>query len=88
MAPRPLVYLPFLGARVIGLFGDIAAGFGFPPLLTTDQVLMLKRDYVVHGARGFKDLGIAPTAIESILPTYLWRFRTNGQFAVPATADV
>ncbi len=88
MSPRPLIYLPFLLARIVGVAGDIAAGFGFVPPLTTDQVLMLKRDYVVQGARGLKDLGIAPTAVESILPTYLWRFRTNGQFAVPATADV
>ena len=87
MAPRPLIYLPVLGARVIGVFGDIAAGLGFPPLLTTDQVLMLKRDYVVHGP-GLKDLGIAATAVESIAPSYLWRFRTNGQFAVPVSADV
>jgi NADH dehydrogenase len=87
MAPRPLVYLPTLGARVIGVVGDIAGGLGFPPLLTTDQVLMLKRDYVAQG-KGLKDLGIAPTALESIAPGYLWRFRTNGQFAVPVSADV
>ncbi len=87
MAPRPLVYLPVLGARVIGVFGDIAAGLGFPPLLTTDQVLMLKRDYVAQG-KGLKDLGIAATALESIAPGYLWRFRTNGQFAIPVSADV
>ncbi len=87
MAPRPLIYLPTLVARVIGVFGDIAAGLGFPPVLTTDQVLMLKRDYVVHG-KGLRDLGIAATALESIAPTYLWRFRTNGQFAIPVSADV
>ncbi len=87
MAPRPLVYLPVLGARVLGVAGDIVAGLGFPPLLTTDQVLMLKRDYVAQG-KGLKDLGIAPTALESIAPSYLWRFRTNGQFAAPVSADV
>ena len=87
MSPRPLVYLPILGARLIGVVGDVVAGLGFPPLLTTDQVLMLKRDYVVQG-KGLKDLGIAPTALESIAPGYLWRFRTNGQFAVPVSADV
>ncbi len=87
MAPRPLVYLPTLGARFLAVFGDIAAGLGFPPILTTDEVLILKRDYVVSG-KGLKDLGIAPTALESIAPGYLWRFRTNGQFAVPVSADV
>jgi len=87
MAPRPLIYMPLLGARVIGVAGDVVAGLGFPPLLTTDQVLMLTRDYVAQG-KGLKDLGIAPTALESIAPGYLWRFRTNGQFAVPVSADV
>ena len=86
MTPRPLVYLPFFAARFIGLAGDLQALLAPlvpPPLLTTDQVLMLARDNVVAGgALGLKDLGIAATAVESIVPTYLWRFRRNGQFAV------
>lgn len=84
MTPRPLVYLPYFAASAIGVIGDIQASF-IPPLLTTDQVLMLQTDSVVSkGAKGLKDLGIAATATESILPTYLWRFRKNGQFAVAA----
>ena len=47
------------------------------PLLTRDQVRSLKVDNVVApGALGFSDLGIAPVAAESILPTYLNRFQT------------
>ena len=85
MCPRPMVWMPFAMARFIGLAGDIQ-GLLSPllpsPLLTTDQVLLLQTDNVVAtGARGLKDLGIAPTAVESIVPTYLWRFRKNGQFA-------
>ena len=30
--------------------------------------------------------GIEPTPMNAILPTYLWRFRRNGQFDRPATA--
>ncbi|ESQ90949.1 3-beta-hydroxy-delta(5)-steroid dehydrogenase [Asticcacaulis sp. AC460] len=91
MQPRPQVWAPFFVARMIGLAGDVQAGvhgmFSVvpAPLLTTDQVLLLQKDNVVpKGALGLKDLGIAATAVESIVPTYLWRFRKNGQFAVAA----
>ncbi len=47
------------------------------PMLTRDQVRSLKVDNVVSSnALDFKDLGITPVAAESILPTYLYRFRT------------
>jgi len=46
------------------------------PILTRDQVSLLMRDNVVStGAHGFGDLGIDPVTAESILPTYLRRFR-------------
>jgi len=83
--------MPVAVARLIGLVGDIQAGLKgmipvLPaPILTTDQVLLLANDNVVaKNAKGLKDLGIAATAVESIVPTYLWRFRKNGQFAVTA----
>jgi NADH dehydrogenase len=42
----------------------------------------LARDNVVSpGAKGLADLGITPTAMEAVLPDYLWRFRPSGQFA-------
>jgi uncharacterized protein YbjT (DUF2867 family) len=50
--------------------------------LTVDQVRMLQHDNVVsEGAKGFADLGIVPHAMETILPSYLWRFRVSGQYA-------
>jgi len=57
------------------------------PPITTDQVEMLRIDNVVaHGALGLADLGVTPTAMEPILPTYLYRYRRGGQYAdaVPA----
>lgn len=46
------------------------------PLLTRDQVKLLKRDNVVAAdAAGFEALGIEPTPVEAVLPTYLARFR-------------
>lgn len=51
-------------------------------ILTRDQIAMLARDNVVAaGARKLADLGIAPAAMEPILPEYLWRFRPSGQYA-------
>ena len=46
------------------------------PLLTRDQVRMLRHDNVVsEGALGLRDLGVEPTAIEVVVPTYLHRYR-------------
>ena len=52
------------------------------PPLTADQVRQLKRDNVVSAdAATLRDIGIAPTAAEVILPTYFDRFRVGGRFA-------
>ena len=52
------------------------------PLLTTDQVEMLKYDNIVtNNYPTLKDLKINPKTIESVLPDYIWRFRKGGQFA-------
>jgi uncharacterized protein YbjT (DUF2867 family) len=55
------------------------------PLLTPDQVESLRADNIVSDAataqgRTIGDLGIAPSALEAIVPSYLWRFRKTGQF--------
>jgi hypothetical protein len=55
------------------------------PLLTPDQVEQLKVDNVVSDAadaegRTLRALGIEPTAMSTIVPSYLWRFRKTGQF--------
>lgn len=49
------------------------------PLLTPDQVCLMKSDNVCAGKNGFTALGIRPAAAEAILPTYLHRFRTPRQ---------
>jgi NADH dehydrogenase len=77
---RFLVPVPFFVARIQG------AILQFLPmkLLTLDQVRMLETDCVVSGKYpGLKELGIAATAIEAIVPAYLWRFRKAGQFEAP-----
>ena len=51
------------------------------PLLTPDQVEMLKHNNIVSGDYPtLKDLGVSGTPIHSILPKYIYRFRTGGQF--------
>ncbi len=57
------------------------------PPLTRDQVRMLARDAVVSdGAKGLADLGVSPTTIESILPSYITRYRRTGQYGKAETA--
>ena len=51
---------------------------------------MFERDNVVSAEaireqRTLDGLGIAPTAMRAILPSYLWRYRKAGQFTKIAT---
>ena len=76
--------MPFPLANLIGRLGDLQARIGIapPPVLTSDQVRILHIDNVVSGAcPGLAELGIQPTAVEPIVPTYLYRYRRGGQFA-------
>ena len=51
------------------------------PLLTPDQVELLKYNNIISGDHPtLKDLGITGTSIENILPKYIYRFREGGQF--------
>jgi NADH dehydrogenase len=44
-------------------------------------VISLASDNVVaDDALGFAELGMRPTAMEVVLPDYLWRFRPSGQY--------
>ena len=61
--------------------------------LTVDQVRMLRRDNVVsQRARDegltLEALGITPHSVEAIVPDYLWRFRSGGEFATNETPEV
>ena len=48
--------------------------------LTRDQLLLLARDNVVApGAAGLEALGIAPLAVEQVVPDYLARYRPGGK---------
>jgi NADH dehydrogenase len=78
---RALITLPFGVASLNALFME----FMPKPLLTRDQVKLLQKDTVVTpGAPGLAELGITPTALELILPTYLDRFRRGAGASLPA----
>lgn len=79
---RLLAPLPFFAASAIGSLAEITAVLGIAPVLTRDQVLMLKTDNVVApDAEGLSALDIEATGLEAIAPSYLWRYRRGGQFA-------
>ncbi|MFC3080428.1 complex I NDUFA9 subunit family protein [Phenylobacterium terrae] len=79
---RLLLPIPFAAAGALGAVGDVIAMTPFPPPITSDQVKLLKADNVVsEGAPGLSDLGIVPTTVESVIPTYLYRYRRGGQYA-------
>jgi NADH dehydrogenase len=74
---RLLVPLPFAVASLQAFFLE---WLPVPPL-TRDQVQLLKRDNVVSpGALTLADLGIRPTAMEAVIPSYLARYRPGGGF--------
>ncbi|WP_295077961.1 complex I NDUFA9 subunit family protein [Tabrizicola sp.] len=83
---RAVVTVPFFVARMMGFGFDMAQavtlGLIENKMITRDQVRNLARDNVVSPtARGFAELGITPTAMEGVLPEYLWRYRPSGQYA-------
>ena len=78
---RLLVPVPFAVMKLKAAFLQ----FMPKPLLTPDQVELLKHDNVVsddarRDGRTLEALGIIPETVDAIVPSYLWRFRKAGQF--------
>ena len=74
---RFLVSIPFGFAKFQSYFLQMMPN----PLITPDQVELLKYDNVVSGEHStLKDLGIRGTAIKAVLHKYIYRFRAGGQF--------
>jgi NADH dehydrogenase len=83
---RAVVNVPFFLARIMAFGFDmvqaVTLGLIENRMITRDQVKNLAVDNVVApGAKGFADLGITPTAMDAVLPEYLWRYRPSGQYA-------
>jgi uncharacterized protein YbjT (DUF2867 family) len=86
---RLLLPLPFGVAKLQAAIFELASKLPLrvlsKPLLTRDQVELLRYDNVVSDAarqdgRTLEGLGITPQSVAAIVPTYLWRFRKAGQF--------
>ena len=81
---RLVLNIPFFAGAIMGTSFDILSAISGGLIkgpVTRDQVRSLGQDNVVsEGAKGLSDLGIKPTAMEAVLPSYLWRFRPSGQY--------
>jgi len=78
---RCLVSVPFPIAR---LEARLLQVLPVPPL-TVDQVRLLERDNIAaSGAPGLVELGVQPTPVEAVIPSYLDRFRPGGRFSAAA----
>lgn len=80
---RLMVSLPFGIASMMGSLMSMIPLI--TPPITKDQVKLLKHDNIVSSAaaaegRTLHGLGITPTLLASVLPTYLVHFRPQGQY--------
>ena len=78
---KPFVSIPW---GVAGAMGSLMEKLPGAPI-TADQVALLRRDNVVspearEEGRTLEGLGLVPTDLEAVLPTYMVRFRREGQF--------
>jgi NADH dehydrogenase len=83
---RLVLDIPLWMGRIMGGAFDalnaVTLGLVKGPV-TLDQARSLASDNIVTGKVGsFAELGIQPTALEAVLPEYLWRFRPSGQYEV------
>jgi NADH dehydrogenase len=77
-----LLPLPWMVSSALGIVGNMIPG----KPITDDQVEMLKTDNVVSAKAQkagltLEGMGINPTSIEAIVPSYLYSYRKGGQFA-------
>ncbi len=76
-----LIPIPLWLAKIKTFFLQILPS----PIITIDQLNMLKNGSIISkeaikSRRTLKALGIRPTTIEAILPSYMWRFRKEGEY--------
>jgi len=78
---KPIIGIPAGLMKGAAFFAEFPAIVGLTPQITRDQIELMRLDNVVRpGANTLASLGIAATAPEAILPTYLDRFRIGGRY--------
>ncbi len=85
---RILLHLPWFAARIVATMVGWLPGAP----ITNDQLEMLKTDNVVSKAATDKKhtlegVGINPTALSAVLPSYLVQYRPQGQFTKVADEE-
>ncbi len=85
---RLFVNIPFWVASIQGRLAQMLPS----PILTEDQVKLLRNDNVVSeiskkDGLTLEGMGISGKTIEAILPTYLWQYREHGQYRNAARRD-
>ena len=83
---RIILKIPFFAAHFMAWAFDflqhISFGIFKNAIVTPDQVKSLTVDNVVSGNyKSFDDIGIIPTSLNAVLPSYLWSHRPSGQFS-------
>jgi len=64
---RVFLHIPFSIAKLTAILLQYLPS----PIFTVDQVELLKYDNILHGKNGLKELGIKPTPLEAIVPSYI-----------------
>ena len=84
----PFLPIPFwlldLGALLTGWLPGAPITYDQAKLLRADNVVKAGRDADAVGT--LADFAIAPTAVEAVVPSYLWAYRATGQYAEPRGA--
>jgi uncharacterized protein YbjT (DUF2867 family) len=82
---RLIIPVPWPIAKLLAIVGGLLPG----KPITSDQLELLKVDNVVGEKakmdhRTLEGLGITPRSFRAIVPSYLYRFRKEGQFTTPS----
>jgi NADH dehydrogenase len=93
---RAMINIPFAAAHYLAFATEIAhaVSLGLLPAMfhmTRDQIELLKNDnlvspFAIEHKLTLAGLGIEAQACETIVPSYLYRFRKTGQFEAPTHA--